>query len=200
MLHKVILLHGVNNSAGVAHWTDKLEAMWEAQGANFKVTSWAYGGLFMNRTSAALTWLPGYRHRVRVRALNALAEIEATAAKFSKLHGRLSIVGHSFAGHITQAALEHGWHFHRIILLASAMDENFNWRIYDRQFDQVEVYWSPCDEVIPWSPYGQQGVRGPQVDHPRVASHKVLNMKHNDWTTDAALIQRADGWRAFLEE
>lgn len=199
MLHKVILLHGVNNFAGDALWTDKLESMWESSRVSFRVNSWTYGGLMLNRSSAALTWLPWYRRRIRTKTLEALARVEHLAAGFSHTVGHLSVIGHSFAGHIVQAGLESGWHWHRIVLIASAMDENFNWWKYDKQFGEAHIYWSPCDEVIPWSSYGKQGVRGPQIEHPRVFSYREENIKHNDWVTDDELILRARIWRRHLE-
>jgi hypothetical protein len=197
-VHKVILLHGVNNRAGVANWPNKLEAMWEQADVPFRVSTWSYGGLMLNRTSAALTWLPWYRRWIADTVLKALKEIQQYGAGFSQEQGKLSIIGHSFAGQIVQRALESGWHFHRIILLASAMDEDFVFNLYDNQFDEIYAYWSPSDEVIPWSYYGRQGVIGPLIKHGRVFSCRETGYKHSDWVTDAELKNREVLWRAQL--
>ena len=199
MFHRVILLHGVENIAGRAHWTDKLEARWQSQGVPFRLSSFSYGGLLLDRSSAALTWLPWYRKSLAMRAIKSLAEIEKYLANFSRVDGRLSFIAHSFGGQIVQQALEGGWKVHRAILLASAMDEEFDFNKFDSQFDAIHIFWSPADEVIRWAYYGRQGQRGPAVPHRRVYDHRRDGFRHNDWTTDRNINRMAAFWRAMLE-
>ena len=199
-MHRVLLIHGVHNTAGRANWNNKLEAMWESIDMPLRLSAWTYGGLLLNRTSALSTWCPWYRRAVKREALESLTEIQRYVAAFSHEEGKLSVVGHSFAGQIVQYALENGWHFHRIILLASAMDEDFDFAKYEHQFDQMHIYWSPMDEVIPYSYYGRQGVIGPQVEHARVFQYRTLGYKHNRWTADENLKAMGPVWLKELTE
>jgi hypothetical protein len=128
-----------------------------------------------------------------------LKEIEKYVANFTPEQGKLSIIAHSYAGTIVQAALESGWKFHRIILLATTFDENFDFSKYDKQFDAIKVYWSPADQITPHSTYGMQGKVGVLKPHPRVFSHEWPATRHFDWINPPGLELRARDWADFLE-
>lgn len=201
-MHRVLLLHGIETKTGAAedrNWPARLEGIWERnQEIPFRVFSWIWSGIYFNWVWGVFTWLPWYRKSLNQSILDNLAEIEKYGASFAVSEGRLSVIAHSYAGTIVQTALEQGWHFHRIILLATTMDENFDWKKYEKQFDSVLVCWSPADNITPHSTYGMQGKVGPLVKHPRVESMEVAGQKHFDWINPDQLRTKAEVYRHFL--
>jgi len=201
-MHRVLLLHGIETQTGAAedrNWPARLEGIWERnQEIPFRVFSWVWSGIYFNWVWGVFTWLPWYRRAINTSVLENLAEIERYGANFAVSEGQLSVIAHSYAGTIVQTALEHGWHFHRIILLATTMDENFDWTKYDKQFDSVQVYWSRKDQITPHSTYGMQGKKGSLVAHPRVEVIENPGFKHFDWVSPETLKASAEVFRHFL--
>ena len=177
MFHKVLLLHGIHTEAGIFNWPHDLEGTWQLQNVPFRITPWIWGGLIFNWVHGSFTWIPWYRKKLVDHVLENIAKIPGN---FTTTQGKLSIVAHSFGGTIVQRALEQGWHFHRLVLIATTMDEHFDWHQYSSQFEHVHIYWSPIDEVVVNSTYGRQGLTGPAITHPRVSQYQYA-LTHDQW-------------------
>ena len=89
--------------------------------------------------------------------------------------------------------------FKNIILLATTMDEDFDWVEYDNCFENVLVCWSPDDNVVGQSTYGAQGLVGPKRQHPRVTVVRREGMHHFDWITPKSLDSSSLSWAHFLK-
>lgn len=202
-MHKVILLQGIDTAVGASaprNWASRLEGLWEQQSSlPFGVQQWAWSGLYSNWVWGVFTWFPFYRRKLNQSVLDSLGEIEKWCANFSTSEGKLSVIAHSYAGSIIQSALEQGWHFHKLILLATTMDENFDWWKYQTQFEVVHVYWSPADDITGHSTYGQQGRFGSLVHHPRVLNHRVEKRKHFEWINPENLVENSKEWMEILK-
>ena len=200
-MRRVILLYGIETIPGGSeerNWPSRLEAIWDEQGQPFGAYSWQWSGLFWKYAIGVLTWIPWYRRAINATVIDNLRGFEAFVEGLTGRDETFSILAHSYAGSIVQAALEKGVRFEKIILLATTMDEHLDWARYENQFDSVCVYWSPKDNVVGQSIYGQQGLLGPQVAHPRVRSVRREGYRHFDWIKPEALKRDAAEWADFL--
>jgi len=201
MSHRVILLYGIETIPGgseARNWPSRLEAIWDQQGQPFDAYSWQWSGLFWKYAVGVLTWIPWYRRAINQVVIDNLRGFEAFLEGLTGVDEIFSIVAHSYAGTIVQAALEQGVKFRKIILLATTMDENLDWAKYEHQFDEVLVCWSPQDNIVGQSIYGQQGLLGPRVTHLRVWVRERPDHRHFDWIVPEALKQNAQSWAQFL--
>jgi hypothetical protein len=200
--HRVLLLYGIETIPGAGeerNWNTRLEGLWELQDQPFSVAAWQWSGLFWKYAVGVFTWLPWYRKRINAAVLRDLADIEAWLDASHPVDYKLSMVCHSYAGTILQTAFEQGWRFHRIIMIATTMDEDFDWHKYDAQFGEVLIHWSPKDNVVGQSTYGRQGLVGPKVQHPRVHVLHHPARKHFDWIKPDVLAANAVAWADFLK-
>ena len=200
-MDRVILLYGIETIPGGSeerNWPSRLEAIWDDQKQPFAAYSWQWSGLFWKYAVGVFTWLPWYRRTINKSVVENLRSFELFIEGVTGKDESLSIVAHSYAGTLVQAALEAGMHFKRIILLATTMDEKFDWSKYSGQFDSVLVYWSDADKVVSQSTYGQQGLVGPTKLHSRVVGRYFANMGHFDWIKPVSLKLFSKEWASFL--
>ena len=197
MADTVILLHGVETRAGNVNWPTVLESLWHEMGANIRIKTRSYGGVFLNKVPAFVTIIPwiGWHYRERIVA-DQTAYLDEVLSHMAP-GDRLSVLGHSFAGWIIQRWLEKGYSFHNLILIAGAMQSDFNWYRYQRQFDQAYIYWSPIDEVIRWAWFGRVGFTGPEIVHPNVESYSRQNL-HSEWFNAPDLTAFSKIWHRQL--
>jgi pimeloyl-ACP methyl ester carboxylesterase len=197
-----MLLHGVRVVPGEHNWADVIELTYQPLSTMEFITP-AYGGLVLSRTSAGATWFKTYRDKVYNRQRTFFFD---KALPSLKPDDKVSIICHSFGGYIAARLLSEGFRFHRMILIAPAMDPKFNWGLYEKNFDQAWVYWSPDDEVIPWAmknvlhsdPYGKMGSMGPRVYSPKVHPVRVKGMLHSGWFDYLDFFSRT--WIAAIEK
>lgn len=200
-MDRVILLYGIETIPGGSeerNWPSRLEAIWDDQKQPFAAYSWQWSGLFWKYAVGVFTWLPWYRRTINKSVVENLRSFELFIEGVTGKDESLSIVAHSYAGTLVQAALEAGMHFKRIILLATTMDEKFDWSKYSGQFDSVLVYWSDADKVVSQSTYGRQGLVGPTKLHSRVVGRYFANMGHFDWIKPVSLKLFSKEWASFL--
>lgn len=204
MNHRVLLLHGIETITGKSeeeNWPTRLELLWDHYDIDFKVFSWVWSGLYLNRVWGVLTWLPFYRRKLNQNVLNNLKKIQEWPANITRQESKLSVIAHSYGGTIIQAALEQGWHFHKIILLATTMDEYFDFQKYEDQFEEVHIFWSPADNVLSGSTYGQQGKVGPQRGvTDKVHVYLYEGFKHFHWVRPSSLGDMEFVYRTILSQ
>jgi hypothetical protein len=199
---RVILLYGIETVPGGSeerNWPSRLEAIWDEQKQPFAAYSWQWSGLFWKYAVGVFTWIPWYRRKINQSVIDNLNAFDSFLEGVTGKQEVFSIVAHSYAGTLVQAALEQGMHFYRIILIATTMDENFDWSKYSSQFQEVLVYWSDADNICGQSTYGQQGLVGPKKSHPCVLARYLPNMKHFDWIKPVSLKLFSKEWADFLK-
>ncbi len=170
--HMCVVLHGIEYDPAIVSWVDDF-VIDSAQRTDVELFPETYGYV-----SGWRVWLDEpYRNRVVQREVQALRSLKARLFDWDP-DAKFSVLAHSLGGTIVEEAFKQGFKFHNVIIFMGAMDENFNWKMYEDLFHSAWIWWSPNDEKLKRSYWGKQGRVGPQVKHPMVWSHET------NWTHD----------------
>ena len=176
--HLCVVLHGIEYDPAVVSWVDDF-VIDSQQRVDVELFPEMYGYV-----AGWKMWLyPSYRKEIVDQEVNALFRMQSRLLEWDT-KAKFSVLAHSLGATIVEEAFKRGLRFHNVLLFMGAMDEGFDWKLYDQQFKSVFVWWSPRDEKLGRSYWGKQGLVGPKVSHPRVLSIKT------DWTHD----QFMDEW------
>lgn len=204
MRHIVVILHGIECRPEEILWNEelawRLAASIDANTPGITQVEFyprKYG--YVSGTRSWFNWgdlATGRSYR------DAIVDHEETYfRKLQALRGtdaKISIICHSLGGYIVHKLLERGFKFHRIIELYGAGNENQDWAAIEDNFDRIYVWYSPNDEVLPRSNFGQIGLVGPQNLHSRVFP-VITADGHTSWMEDAVMQSRLPIWREQLE-
>ena len=167
-----VVVHGIEYDPAVVSWVDDF-VIDSAHRTDVELLPEVYGYV-----SGWKVWMyPDYRRDIVEREVKALKRLKSRLLEWDP-SAKFSILSHSLGGTIVEEALKQDFVFENIIIFMGAMDGRFNWYDYDTQFNQASIWWSPKDEKLGKAYWGQQGLIGPQVRHPRVESIET------DWTHD----------------
>ena len=168
----LVVLHGIEYDPAVVSWVDDF-VIDSAHRTDVELFPEVYGYV-----SGWKVWMyPDHRRDIVEQEVKALKRLKSRLLEWDP-NAKFSILAHSLGGTIVEEALKQDFVFENIIIFMGAMDENFNWHDHNSQFNQAFIWWSPKDEKLDMAYWGQQGLVGPQIPHPRVMSLKT------DWTHD----------------
>lgn len=166
MRRATLAIHGIWGRARDLNWIEVFE---EEARYELDVRAREYGYV-----AAILSCFAWYRNKI----------IDSEVAYYNRLlrqDAPPNLIAHSFGGYVAWALMaDRGLRFHNVALLAPAIPEDTNWKLFDSRFSSVGVYWSGRDEIIGSAPYGKMGKVGPQVEHNRVASIET-GLLHADY-------------------
>ena len=167
-----VVVHGIEYNPAVVSWVDDF-VIDSAHRTDVELFPEVYGYV-----AGWKIWMyPDFRAELVNQEVKALKRLKSRLLEWDP-NAKFSILAHSLGGTIVEHALKQDLVFHNIIIFMGAMDENFNWHRHNIQFNQAFIWWSKKDEKLDMAYWGQQGLVGPQVEHPRVASIET------HWTHD----------------
>jgi len=190
--HVVIILHGIEVIPSEVCWSEELA--WRL-GVHTSGSLECHARKYGYVSGRSVWWNWGFKRddivEHEAKYFNALQADRGTDAK-------ISVICHSLGGYIIHHLLERGFNFHRIIELYGAGDENQDWSAIENGFDKIYIWYSPNDEILPKSNFGQIGLVGPQNLHSRVFP-VITADGHTTWMDDAVMQSRLPIWREQLE-